>query len=115
MTITDHCLFPGACVNISAWEIRLTASTPGFFNGVGLGFNSFTGLTYTVLGDTLTVDWAGGDLVGGRESAVFTYDGGVSVSPTPLPAALPLFANGLGALGLFGWRTKRKKAAAITA
>ncbi len=31
---------------------------------------------------------------------------------TPLPAALPLFATGLGALGLFGWRRKRKAAAA---
>ena len=27
---------------------------------------------------------------------------------TPLPAALPLFASGLGALGLIGWRKKRK-------
>jgi len=26
----------------------------------------------------------------------------------PLPAALPLFATGLGALGLLGWRRKRK-------
>jgi uncharacterized protein YndB with AHSA1/START domain len=32
----------------------------------------------------------------------------------PLPAALPLFASGLGALGLLGWRRKRK-AAALTA
>jgi hypothetical protein len=30
----------------------------------------------------------------------------------PLPAALPLFATGLGALGLLGWRRKRKAAAA---
>jgi hypothetical protein len=30
---------------------------------------------------------------------------------TPLPAALPLFATGLGALGLFGWRKKQKGAA----
>ena len=30
---------------------------------------------------------------------------------TPLPAALPLFASGLSALGLFGWRKKRKAAA----
>ena len=30
---------------------------------------------------------------------------------TPLPAALPLFATGLGALGLLGWRRKRKQAA----
>ena len=29
---------------------------------------------------------------------------------TPLPAALPLFASGLGALGLLGWRRKRKNA-----
>jgi len=35
------------------------------------------------------------------------------VSPTPLPAALPLFASGLGAMGLLGWRRKRKNAAAI--
>ena len=37
------------------------------------------------------------------------------VSSTPLPAALPLFATGLGAIGLFGWRKKRKAAAAIAA
>ena len=30
---------------------------------------------------------------------------------TPLPAALPLFATGLGALGALGWRRKRKAAA----
>jgi len=31
---------------------------------------------------------------------------------TPLPAALPLFASGLGALGLLGWRRRRKAQAA---
>ena len=30
------------------------------------------------------------------------------VLETPLPAALPLFATGLGALGLLGWGRKRK-------
>ena len=34
----------------------------------------------------------------------------VTNTPTPLPAALPLFATGLGAVGLFGWRRKRKAA-----
>ena len=33
------------------------------------------------------------------------------VSAVPLPAALPLFATGLGALGLIGWRRKRKASA----
>jgi len=36
-------------------------------------------------------------------------------APTPLPAAFPLFATGLGALGLLGWRRKRKNAAASLA
>lgn len=31
---------------------------------------------------------------------------------TPLPAALPLFASGIGAMGLFGWRRRRKTEAA---
>jgi hypothetical protein len=34
-----------------------------------------------------------------------------SIGQTPLPAALPLFATGLGAMGLFGWWRKRKAAA----
>ena len=32
-------------------------------------------------------------------------------SATPLPGALPLFVSGLGAMGFFGWRRKRKVAA----
>jgi len=33
---------------------------------------------------------------------------GVPLLETPLPAALPLFATGLGGLGLLGWRRRRK-------
>jgi len=33
-------------------------------------------------------------------------------SPVPVPTALPLFASGLGVMGLLGWRRKRKKVAA---
>jgi hypothetical protein len=39
--------------------------------------------------------------------------GNLPLTATPLPAALPLFATGLGALGLFGWRRKRKNAVAL--
>ena len=49
-------------------------------------------------------------------SGVFDLSAGsifvVSDLDTPLPAALPLFATGLGALGLLGWRRKRKVVAA---
>jgi hypothetical protein len=47
------------------------------------------------------VNLADGELVATNASPTFT-------SATPLPAALPLFASGLGAMGLFGWRRKRK-------
>ena len=44
-------------------------------------------------------------------NSLYTFDG-LAPDPlpaaTPLPAALPLFVTGLGALGLFGWRRKRK-------
>jgi hypothetical protein len=43
---------------------------------------------------------------------VFVPEAG-TVTSTPLPAALPLFAGGLGALGVFGWCRKRKAAAAV--
>jgi len=57
----------------------------------------------------------------GPELAGFTIDdvrfgiAGQVVVPgpgtVPLPAALPLFTTGLGALGLLGWRRKKKAAA----
>ena len=45
--------------------------------------------------------------------ARLTFDVSRSEAPptTPIPGALPLFASGLGALGLLGWRRKRKAAA----
>lgn len=44
-----------------------------------------------------------------RSSLWFAING--TVTTTPLPAALPLFATGLGALGLLGWRRKRQACA----
>ena len=37
------------------------------------------------------------------------------VSQAPLPAALPLFASGLGGMGLFAWWRKRKRVGAPAA
>jgi hypothetical protein len=52
-------------------------------------------------------------LRGSKDAALCTCITGVS--EVPLPATLPLFATGLGALGLLGWRRKRKNAAVIAA
>jgi hypothetical protein len=46
---------------------------------------------------------------------VWTGSGIAAISATPLPAALPLFAGGLGVIGLFGRRRKRKNTTAIAA
>ena len=46
-----------------------------------------------------TVNFGGGEIRG-------------QLNAVPLPGALPLFATGLGALGLLGWRRKRKAQAA---
>lgn len=57
-------------------------------------YNTSTGLDRTVYWDNLTTS---------------------DVAQTPLPGALPLFASGLGALGLFGWRRKRTATATFVA
>jgi hypothetical protein len=52
-------------------------------------------------------------------SSKFQFDyafGTVPGAPAvPLPAALPLFATGLGVLGLLAWRRKKKSAAPLSA
>jgi PKD repeat protein len=54
------------------------------------------------------IDDANGDLVGTANMEVDVSD----VSPTPLPAALPLFAGGLGMVGFIARRKKRNALAA---
>jgi hypothetical protein len=91
-----------------------------FINGNQIGyttetanatFNSNIALNFVVgVNEFLVSDInSGGGPSGAAFFATVTYD----VSQTPLPAALPLFATGLGALGLLGWRRKRKAAAIV--
>jgi hypothetical protein len=65
-----------------------------------------TFLALSTNGDTTDTGGNGIDLL------VYAGNGQPVPSTVPLPAALPLFASGLGALGLLGWRRKRKAQAA---
>jgi hypothetical protein len=73
----------------------------------GNGFNTITLATFTDLGtsDFFRIVNGGTGNSGGQIS-------GLSISAVPLPAALPLFAAGVGILGLLGRRRKRKARAA---
>jgi hypothetical protein len=72
----------------------------------------------SVLPGTLNISTLSGALfLGGPGTVDYSINIGLpnGAYVTPLPAALPLFATGLGALGLLGWRRKRRAAAALTA
>ena len=72
------------------------------------GFTDLQGWTRDA---ALDPDWlrVGGDIVGPTPATAPTFNFTFSLTGdvVPLPATLPLFATGLGALGLLGWRRKR--------
>ena len=82
-----------------------------------------SGLGYTVMGagddgrgDVTVFNVLGAYLendTGGNFSSSFTLT--PEAAATPLPAGLPLFATGLGTLGLLGWRRKRRASASLLA
>jgi len=61
--------------------------------------NNDLGVSYPTSAGLLNIDSAGPNA---------TFTGVVTPVVTPLPGALPLFATGIGGLGLLGWRRKRK-------
>ena len=76
-------------------------STSGNF----AGSNANGGFLQVILNATVaTIDFSA--IGSGSDFAV----AGFEVTPVPLPAALPLFAAGLGLIGLLGWRRKRATA-----
>ena len=115
-------LIPVGTSGYSAWNWdNVITGTPPFFsttsssgllflfgagNTVGNLYSDLSGNTYFSLQDPSSL-YNPGDL------GLLTIRS--EAAATPLPAALPLFATGLGAMGLLGWRRKRKNAAVIAA
>jgi hypothetical protein len=92
-------------------NVYLANNYQNLTNDVGPGQSSSL-FFFTELASTPTID-----IVNSSGSTYAITGNAFSPIPappivTPLPAALPLFATGLGALGLLGWRRKRKALAA---
>ena len=116
-------LTPGSALihpGVSNWSPLGGYSTACY--GPGCGYTDWVNSQYTIANaGTYYLVFAVTNFVdtlydSGLAFSALTIGGqSIDTSTTPLPAALPLFASALGALGLLGWRRKRKNAAAITA
>ena len=91
----------------SSLGINLAFGTPPDFNGaisllLNTNFSEVSATTFVPLFDQTS----------GLFNSASVLVTASSVLETPVPAALPLFATGLGALGMLGWWRKRKNIAA---
>jgi hypothetical protein len=93
--------YPGWDLFFSGTALTATATSLLFdFDQTG-GLFGFPDPTATILIGWHTPDIGGCCNFGSGTEVIAT-------TTTPLPAALPLFATGLGGLGLLGWRRRRK-------
>jgi hypothetical protein len=108
-------LYPANDIN-EGWfgandNLLFSTSTPQLDDG-GFAFETADGATWQI-------QWGGsedGYVLSSNDGAGSDNDSfNATLVATPLPAALPLFAGGLGVMGLFGWRRKRKVAASLAA
>jgi hypothetical protein len=97
----DNCVFTSTNINIVGDLVYISDSeanpVPSYWSNYLSNSSSAIYLTET----NASIDIS--SLFTGSHTASFQSD-----VETPIPAALPLFATGLGGLGLFGWRRKRK-------
>ncbi len=96
-----------AAPNNSSWTTPISAAQSYGQNGVAPWgtIGNISPSAYWIWSNPDNLDYA--DL----STEIFANPNGSRA--TPLPATLPLFASGLGVMGLFGWRRKRKSAAAL--
>ncbi len=91
---------------IGAVLLDITASD-NTMHTLSLIVSGIKSITFGTIGAQFPGDPDGLGL-GGIYADNLTYT--TEASPVPIPAALPLLATGLGAMGLAGWRSKRNAA-----
>ena len=90
-------------------QFTFTSLTPGAFAGLSLASSNFTGLTYGVSGDTITINWTGADLSRGTQlQAVFD----ILPAAVPEPATWAMMLLGFAGIGV---AMRRKRSALATA
>ncbi len=106
----------GVGFDVLANSVALVLSgTPGFwdYSATGATYGQITGV-FTATSTSTTISIVG-HVLGSTQYMIGLDDVSVTgpgLAETPIPPALPLFATGLGAMGLLGWRRKRKAQAA---
>jgi len=83
-----------------------------FTNGQTGGIGQDSGLLQEIISITGGITFSddqGKTFLGTSTGLAGVWSFGADAIVTPIPTALPLFATGLGVLGLMGWRRKRKQ------
>lgn len=103
----------------SGWQMTFQLLSPAEFKHVTLLSSNFgNGLTFTLVGNVLTINWTGDqayqaltrkerrELGSQKFRAVFGLTAQEEINPVPEPGALPLMAGGLLVAAFFGWRRR---------
>ena len=112
--ITSFGIYIGGLGTIGSGTSFSISNSNGFsvlfpnYSGTTNDFNLFAGLVSDARFTSVSLM---GTQREGFGDGIFMDNLYIGHSAVPLPAALPLFATGLGALGLLGWRGKRKQPA----
>jgi hypothetical protein len=97
--------YPNYFVEFFDHQLVGASGTPNDEGPGGIGVGGLRFVFYPNLGNLGSVD--------GSSFTIGAAPGNETGFDTPLPAAFPLFATGLGALGLLGWRRKKRANASV--